>query len=77
MTPLSKPVTRLTRATVFDGGQARPLVVTLDIDGITLKQHGTRHRLTLPFQAAWRAAAQLAANREQRDKQLRRRSAAA
>ena len=64
MTRLRKSVTRLTGVKVFDGGQDRFLVVTLDpLAGIVLRQEGTRHRLTLPLKAAWQYAARLEAER--------------
>ncbi len=42
MTPLSKPVTRLSPVTIRDGGKPRQLVVTLKGEFLILRLHGTR-----------------------------------
>lgn len=53
MTPLTKPVTRLTSVLVRDGGPARPLVVTLRGNLLVLRLHGRRQEETVNLEHAY------------------------
>lgn len=57
MTPLSKPVRRLTFDTIRSGGQTRRLAVALLPGGLLgLRLQGTRREETLSLSACWSLA---------------------
>lgn len=49
MTPLSKPVRRLSPSSKYSRGKMRPIVVTLLPTGLQLRLHGERKAYTLPY----------------------------
>jgi hypothetical protein len=53
MTPLTKPVTRLTAIMVRDGGPARLLVATLNGRLLELRLHGRRQVETVDLEACY------------------------
>ena len=56
MTPSTKPVTRLTPATVRDRGQRRQVVVTVVQGLIELRLKGCRQRETVDIETLWHDA---------------------
>jgi hypothetical protein len=72
MTPLTKPVTRRSEATVRDRGRNRRLVVTLYPSGILgLRQERSRREETLTLEAAWSMAVKMRVAAEKREKKAR------
>ncbi len=55
-------------ATVFDSGEARPMVVEFDPYNLTVRQHGRRKGYSLPWAAVYVIAAQAEADRLRREK---------
>lgn len=56
MTPLNRPVTRLTPATVRDGGRPRQLVATLVGKTLVLRCYGRRSEEVIDLESAYLAA---------------------
>lgn len=77
MTPLRRPVTRLSAATVRDGGKARPLVVTVHAEFITLRPLGTRREETVSLEAAYFGAVKARVFRERMERAKERKAKAA
>lgn len=56
MTPLTKPVTRLTQVLVRDGGRPRPLVASLRGNQLVLRAFGRRQEEVVDLEAAYLGA---------------------
>lgn len=69
MTPLRKPVTRLTEITIRDGSKRRRLVATLAPgDILLLRPSGTRRQETVDLEACYALAVRQRVNAERMDK---------
>ena len=80
MTPLAKPVRRLTRRSysVLYVNEARPIVVSLEPgDVITFREFGRRHTWSLPIDRIFRQAVREVAQAQRKERTQRRLSACA
>lgn len=68
MTPITKPVTRVSAVHVRDGGRPRALVVTLHPTFIEVRLHGTRRTETIDLHSAYFAAVKGRVFRERMEK---------
>ena len=75
MTKLVRRKTRLVLETPLNV-ERRPLVVTVEAAGLSLRPKGRRHALGISWAQVWNRAAWIAADAEREARKLRRRRAA-